>query len=228
MVEKLSDIPESVRNEARSVRIEEKYLTLDPRKETLKLFYREVCPRTPSGFPDLLFLHGASFSSQNWQDIGTLRLVAAIGCRAVAVDLPGFGKSISARGGYGDTVLDEIVDRLQLSKPVIVSPSMSGGYSIPYVMKHGVQKCRAFIPVAPVGTGDFTTAQYQSNKVPTFIVYGTKDLGLGSESLRNLSQMPNSQAFAMENAGHACYMNQTEEWHKLLYNIILTVKEHYV
>lgn len=33
MVEKLSDIPESVRNEARSVRIEEKYLTLDPRKE---------------------------------------------------------------------------------------------------------------------------------------------------------------------------------------------------
>ena len=37
----------------------------------------------------VLCLHGASFSSQNWRDEGTLAFIAAMGHRAVAVDLPG-------------------------------------------------------------------------------------------------------------------------------------------
>jgi len=34
-------------------------------------------------------MHGAAFSSKTWEDIKTLQLVAAMGYRAVAVDVPG-------------------------------------------------------------------------------------------------------------------------------------------
>ena len=33
---------------------------------------------------------------------------------------------------------------------------------------------RAFIPVAPVSTDKYTIQQYQSIKVPTYVVYGKK------------------------------------------------------
>jgi len=42
-----------------------------------------------SGDRSVFFMHGASFSSATWQDIKTLHLVAAMGYRAVAVDIPG-------------------------------------------------------------------------------------------------------------------------------------------
>jgi len=34
-------------------------------------------------------MHGANYSSQTWEDMKTLQLVAATGYRAVAVDIPG-------------------------------------------------------------------------------------------------------------------------------------------
>jgi pimeloyl-ACP methyl ester carboxylesterase len=46
----------------------------------------------PSSGPSshkVLLLHGMAFSSDNWQQIGTLGLIAASGWSAVAVDLPG-------------------------------------------------------------------------------------------------------------------------------------------
>ena len=52
--------------------------------------YREALPSS-DGWVDrsVFFMHGAKFSSKTWQDIKTLQLVAAMGYRAVAVDIPG-------------------------------------------------------------------------------------------------------------------------------------------
>jgi len=58
--------------------------------QSVTVHYRETLP--PSGGSadhTVFFLHGMSFSSKTWQEIGTLQLVAAMGYRAVAVDLPG-------------------------------------------------------------------------------------------------------------------------------------------
>ena len=56
-----------------------------------KVFYQYTSPPEsgPSSGLYVLLLHGAAFSSQNWVDIGTLSVLAAMGHKAVAVDIPG-------------------------------------------------------------------------------------------------------------------------------------------
>jgi len=52
--------------------------------------YKETLPSPPSSAEQsVFFMHGAAFSSKTWEDIKTLQLVAAMGYRAVAVDVPG-------------------------------------------------------------------------------------------------------------------------------------------
>lgn len=57
------------------------------------------------GARNVLFLHGARFGARNWDDIGTLELLAEKGYRAVAVDLPVHVRSVdgmllSANGNF--------------------------------------------------------------------------------------------------------------------------------
>ena len=51
---------------------------------------------------DVLLLHGKKFTSKTWLDLSTLKVLAERGHRAIAVDLPGFGKSESATSLDGD------------------------------------------------------------------------------------------------------------------------------
>jgi len=54
-------------------------------------------------------------------------------------------------------------------------------------------------------------------QVPTMIVYGERDTGAPVDTLR---QMPNSQVFKVKNADHACYLENRDEWHRLLYSFL--------
>ena len=56
------------------------------------------------------------------------------------------------------------------------------------------------------------------------IVFGTNDKRLGSSSTKYLQELPNSEVFPIENAGHACYMNQPDQWHYLIYNFVLALE----
>ena len=54
------------------------------------MFYAAALPESSTA-DDITFLllHGAKFSSATWQEIKTLRTLAALGYNAVAIDLPG-------------------------------------------------------------------------------------------------------------------------------------------
>lgn len=85
----------------------------------------------------MLLLHGIRFSSETWQNLGTLHRLAQAGYRAVAIDLPGLGRSKEAKAPapIGELVpssfLAAVVDALDLGPPVVISPSLSGMYSCP-------------------------------------------------------------------------------------------------
>ncbi len=84
--------------------------------------------------PSVVFLHGATFSAKTWEEIGSLEILAEKGYRAIAVDLPGCGDSESLSTGALQEFIQEFIAKLSLNLPILVAPSMSGGYSLPFMV----------------------------------------------------------------------------------------------
>jgi len=186
------------------------------------VFYRFVKPPSEVQHKgDVLLLHGQSFTSQNWIDIRTPHLLAAAGYRTVAIDLPGYGKTGGNSMPHDEKgeFLRTIFSILGLRKPALISPSMSGAYALQLLMS-APSALGAFVPVAPVGTHQYTLLQYQKILVPTLIVYGERDTSLGTTSVSNLRALPRSQIFKIPQAGHAAYLNQPEIFHTGLLNFL--------
>ena len=74
------------------------------------------------------------------------------------MDLPGYGKSDHApfRGSRGDFLSDLVnaLDLLRGGSVVIISPSMSGRFSLPFLISHP-EKVKGYVPVAPVMTENY-------------------------------------------------------------------------
>ena len=65
--------------------------------------------------------------------------------------------------------MEQLLIHTHLERPVIVSPSMSGTYSVPYIMSHSPSSCServtGFVPIAPVGTNAYSHAEYHRCEV---------------------------------------------------------------
>lgn len=193
------------------------------------LFYRQSEPEIGEARLSILLLHGIRFSSQNWLDIGTLETLAKAGYRATAVDLPGLGQSKAAvaPAAVGELApgdfLKQVCDALELGPAVVVvSPSLSGMYSLPFLFQHS-SMLKAYVPVAPICTDKFKSQQYAAVQTPTLIVYGDKDYQLGELSLSNLKHLPNHTVTVMKGAGHPCYLDDPDTWHKALLHFLETL-----
>ncbi|MEE6521562.1 hypothetical protein FKM82_019829 [Ascaphus truei] len=136
-------------------------------------FYREARPRDRvegdrAGRFQVLLLHGRSFTSKTWEDLGTLVLLAEQGHRAVAIDLPGYGESLLAQPVSSErgriAYLLHVMESLGTRPAVLISPSMSGLFSLPILLQHP-ERLRGFIPIAPVGTKSFKRQQYEQVQV---------------------------------------------------------------
>ncbi|XP_018961057.2 protein ABHD14B [Cyprinus carpio] len=189
------------------------------------LFYRQTLPSSGAARLCVLLLHGIRFSSENWLKIGTLETLAGAGYRAVALDLPGLGhsKAAPAPAPVGQPApgvfLRQVCEALQTGPVVIISPSLSGMYSLPFLFQHSEQ-VKAYIPVAPICTEKFTAEQYSSIQTPALIVYGDQDTQLGEVSLSNLRHLPNHKVVVMKGAGHPCYLDDPETWHKAVLDFL--------
>lgn len=60
--------------------------------------------------------------------------------------------------------LDHVLRELGMQRPVLISPSMSGRFALPFLLAHGDQLA-GFVSIAPVGTKDYTAEQYRQVQV---------------------------------------------------------------
>uniref|UniRef100_A0A8D0L0Q4 Abhydrolase domain containing 14A n=1 Tax=Sphenodon punctatus TaxID=8508 RepID=A0A8D0L0Q4_SPHPU len=183
------------------------------------VFYREALslqkPATP--ISDLVF------NQVSW----TLSLCCLVHSNLHSCCSSGYGDSPQAEAVETVegrvTFLQHVLKELALQKPVLVSSSMSGRYSIPFLLKYWIQ-LKGFVPIAPVGTKEYTTQQYQEVQTPTLIVYGEKDTHLGTQSLQNLKQIPKHRVVMLSGAGHACYLDKPREFHEALLHFLGELK----
>ncbi|MDY6805086.1 MAG: alpha/beta hydrolase [Cyanobacteriota bacterium] len=169
----------------------------------------------------ILFLHGASFGAKTWEEIGTLQLLASRGYRGVAVDIPGYGRSqrisVSPQG-----FLLELLDLLKLNRPVIISPSMSGNYSLPFLIEQK-DKLSGLVAVAPVGIKRYRE-QLKGIQLPVLAIWGSNDRIVTIDHADLLLElMPNAEKVVLANAGHACYMKATDEFHQHLIKFLAEI-----
>uniref|UniRef100_F1M5R3 Putative protein-lysine deacylase ABHD14B n=1 Tax=Rattus norvegicus TaxID=10116 RepID=F1M5R3_RAT len=180
------------------------------------LFFREARPGNGQAVRfSVLLLHGIRFSSETWQNLGTLHRLAEAGYRAVAIDLPGTSGEVVSSAVISQhprvNFLAAVVDALELGSLVVISPSLSGMYALPFLVAPESQ-LRGYVPVAPICTDKINAADYARVKTPTLIVYGDQD-PMGSSSFQHLKQLPNHRVLVMEGAGHPCYLDKPDEWH---------------
>ncbi|ESN98143.1 hypothetical protein HELRODRAFT_84811, partial [Helobdella robusta] len=170
-------------------------------------------------------LHGAAFTSQIWKTLGTLQLVAAFGQLAIAIDLPGWGHSTNSRLTSEESrknFLTLLFNELNITKPILITPSMSGVYSMPFIMEPQSETCKerinGLIALAPTATNVYSHAQFHRCDAKTYIVIGENDKNIGLFALANLKNMPNRKIFIMRNSSHACYKDQPTFWNEIIYH----------
>jgi pimeloyl-ACP methyl ester carboxylesterase len=157
-----------------------------------------------SGRPVVL-LHGASFTSETWNTIGTIKALVNAGCLVYALDLPGFGQSTPSNAS-ARIWLKVVLDLLQIDRPVIVSPSMSGSYAIPLAIEEPA-RILGLVAVAPVGILK-NEPSLSRIMVPVLAVWGEND-ALIPQSQADLlvNSVRDGRKVIIAGGSHAPYMS---------------------
>lgn len=167
-----------------------------------------------AGGQEILLLHGKNFKSATWLETGTIEILEASGFHVFAVDLPGFGLSPANETGKPET-LKAIIKALCLTTPVVVAPSMSGGYLLP-VAADGNPPLKAFVAVAPVEIPEHVE-RLKGNTLPVLVIWGSDDQVVPLEHADIICEaMPNSEKVEIENGGHPTYLTNTDIFHSYL------------
>ena len=145
------------------------------------------------------------------------------GFEAVAIDLPGYGSTEALKLDHQPhNVLIKIIKSLALSKPAIISASMSGIYSLDFILYHP-QDVLAFIPVAPVFPDNFGNLSIEEPKsstalaiqsISSLVIWGSKDIPGKRRSKILISMFPKSIPFEIQGGSHPCYMDEPEMFNR--------------
>jgi abhydrolase domain-containing protein 14 len=172
----------------------------------------------------VVLLHGSSFEAETWRRIGTIDALAGAGYLAHAADLPGFGKSkvgwtspihllrTLRIWAFPRTWLRSLLDRLELKRPVIISPSLSGRLALPLVTGEP-ERVAGFVAVAPVGLKGYKD-ELGRISAPVLAIWGENDNLIRQEHANLLmDSVKRGRKVIIPGASHAAYMNAPASFH---------------
>lgn len=196
--------------------ITEKFIVLSNGHKIYCLLAMPV--RTSARNKTVILLHSLLLTSDTWKEIGTMDCLAAEGHTVVAIDLPGYGKSPIFQMDVVE-FMNEIFAALNATSPVLVSPSVSGVYSIPFLYAQH-DKLSGFVPIAPATSIRLVNLGEIKN-LPTLIIYGSKDK-FGKRTSFLLFNIHNSTLAKIPRAGVVPYLNNVKLFHSLMLEFLVS------
>lgn len=167
---------------------------------------------------DVLLLHGASFSSSTWHELGTLDVLTDAGHRVHALDMPGFGNSPQCQVNPSE-LLQAIMQSQGLQRPVVIGPSLGGAYALNLYFS-APQQLGGLILVGTVGV-EKLQKRIREIDVPCLIVWGDQDNVSSMDNAYFLDQeIKDSKLVILEDTRHPCYLDQPAKWHEELLNFL--------
>ena len=180
---------------------------------------------TSGGGLAIVLLHGASFSSATWKEIGTLEALAAAGYKAFAIDLPGFGQSEQASLSPAEW-LGELFDQLKIESPVLLAASMSGGYALPFIATYP-ERIAGFVAVAPVSLPKYRD-HFHKITAPVLAIWGEQDRLIPiSDAELFVKSVKQGQLVIIPNGSHAPYMSNPSLFNQVLLRFMAACDREY-
>mgnify|MGYP000691356416 CR=1 FL=1 len=169
------------------------------------------------GNPTVILLHGMKFQAGTWKELGTLDHLARAGFQAIALDMPGFGRS-PACSAEQDDVLEAFLRKMG-PQAILVGPSMGGRIALEFTIRHQ-DLVRALVLVGAVGVEE-NRSNLSSISVPTLLVWGGNDRISPLTNCELLhSAIHGSKKIIIEGASHPCYLDNPDTWHRELVNFL--------
>ena len=192
--------------------------THDASVEGSRLRYLEA---GPTGGQTVVLLHGMRFTSETWRELGTIAQLADAGYHVIAIDLPGYGHSERSSVPVEGYLALAVEALLPGEKVVVVSPSMSGGFSLPFVARHA-DRVSGYVPVAPVGIDRYKD-ELRGADVPTLVVWGENDTVFPVAQADVLADALGGKTLILEGASHPCYLDRPDDFHRELLAFLETL-----
>lgn len=153
----------------------------------------------------VVLLHGMKFQAETWRKLGTLDHLAGAGMRAVAIDLPGFGRSPAGPLAPG-RILNALIKHGALSRPVLLGPSMGGRVALEFCLANP-ELLGGLVLVGAVGVAE-NRGRLGEIRVPLLAVWGGNDTVSPPANGRLLAaEVPNCRLLEISGAPHPCYLD---------------------
>ncbi|MCL5433881.1 MAG: alpha/beta fold hydrolase [Candidatus Marsarchaeota archaeon] len=168
----------------------------------------------------LILLHGYSFNSDIWDNIGLSKLLYNKKIQMLAFDVPGFPKSrnnIKLDEGEIINIVKELTKGIQKKKILL---GCSAGAYIAAKAAENNDNINALVLVGPV---DIEKINFDMIKVPIFGIWGSEDKISDHEKGREILEKYNGEVKVIIGAGHACYINEPNKFNDIILDIFSSV-----
>ncbi len=163
----------------------------------------------------IVLLHGFSFTSDVWSEIGLLQFMCENDTPFVAPDMP-YGMKVkrsfrSRDPGRNIKALAEALRALGLSGVYMVGASLGGYVALKYaVAKGGVKGLTLIAPVNSLE--ESIIAYFKDNPIPVQVIYGSNDSIVSRSEMEEFARIVGGELIVYEDAPHPAYLKYPERF----------------